>query len=771
MVRLHRALALFAPLALLAPLAPPALAGRPAGEPPAPAPPQSAPTDADEELARKVVDVLRRGDAPALAALVDFERRADERLQRGLGTQPWSALDDEAQMLERRDACKAWTASNYSYNRDASLRSVEALADPDAGLGPVPDRRILRVVMTNTLAGRERELLLVLAPDGLLLDLVLGEPYYAGANPAGASGLLPKPMLSLEIIPEVQWPAGADEAARAEAGQRVQALLDSPPGEPRDAALAALLADPHTGVAALVDHLRHLETQPEPDVPREALLDLALRRITGRPSTYAVEQPAEASPQSWRAGNHAAVAAWLRWQHQNGSDFVAVPIASTPELAGREKRGSDAGSDLAGWDDALAKQSAESEAAANAPPKPEGGAPGAPGATGGPPRPGEPGGDGGVAVAPPGVPSPPPASEPPASEPPASEPPESEPAEPSVVLRGATPPEREILFPAAADMKVLHNHKEVTGRSLEKSLSPAVREALNFWAEPAGKLGLRIVVSGGPEQIVIGGARDQMLEDAAAWMDEAFGILDPLVPTVGDRLPRATVAFVFDEKGIRSKAWTQLLDLLVEKQLLLEEDATRVHGEPAGLTRRAAPFFIQPTYDITGEGEFQLPNEIVHKFAQCLLTARAGEQPPNILWGVGEMVEIKLYKTVYQLNATGFVNTSDHFDWPVRTRQYLDKHQKNKDWSLPRLAAFDAVAGQPQEPQMVTWAVIAWLAAREPATLRELLTELGALHDRAWPGGGPAVYGGDPGDTRAVLEDKLGPLDPDVISAWLHDEF
>ncbi|MHC4846147.1 MAG: hypothetical protein ACYTCU_08300, partial [Planctomycetota bacterium] len=210
-----------------------------------------------------------------------------------------------------------------------------------------------------------------------------------------------------------------------------------------------------------------------------------------------------------------------------------------------------------------------------------------------------------------------------------------------------------------------------------------------------------------------------------------------------------------------------LLALLVERRQLFESDADSMRMDVKGLLRRNIPFFIQPTWDITGEGEFQLGNEIAHKFAQCLLTARAGQQPPTILWGMGQLVEIKQFGTVYQLNDTGFVATADHFDWPRRTRYWLDKHHRKRDFSLARLAMQTSQAGLPSEPQMATWATLAWLQDKQPATLANILLELADLQASGDPRRRATVYRGDDEETLALLRQRFDTLDVEDLIEWL----
>jgi hypothetical protein len=254
--------------------------------------------------------------------------------------------------------------------------------------------------------------------------------------------------------------------------------------------------------------------------------------------------------------------------------------------------------------------------------------------------------------------------------------------------------------------------------------------------------------------------------EAAAIMARTYKLLDPVLPQRTPAATAAVVAVVLDEDGV-ADAWRPLLALRVDRRVLLANQAERYAADPGGILLRKAPLFLQPTWDLTGEGEFALGNEIAHKTAQCLVTQRAGELPLNLLWGLGELAEQQLYGSVYQFNATGFVATADHFDWPQRARQHIENRHRKPQFAFSTLALDDRGAGTASLPQMVTWAVLAYLADKDPAALKTVLAELGALHAAQDRSGRATLYRGDAESTRAVLERHFDALDPERVRSWL----
>ena len=205
---------------------------------------------------------------------------------------------------------------------------------------------------------------------------------------------------------------------------------------------------------------------------------------------------------------------------------------------------------------------------------------------------------------------------------------------------------------------------------------------------------------------------------------------------------------------------------------MLEQTAETLRADPAGLLRRQAAFFLQPTWDMagnaaSGDDEFRFGNELVGKFAQCLATSRCGELPPTILWGLGYLAEIAEFDSVYQFNTTGFVATGDHFDWRTRTAQHVEKLRKHKDSSLGALAAREDDAGRAIQSQMVTWGALAYLAEEQPEALDGLLRALAALQAEVDRRGRASVWRGDADRTREALQAGLDAIDLKDLETWL----
>ena len=323
---------------------------------------------------------------------------------------------------------------------------------------------------------------------------------------------------------------------------------------------------------------------------------------------------------------------------------------------------------------------------------------------------------------------------------------------------------------ARNEPRLLVGGKKVTLSAAEPQLSPLVREALDAWLEAAGRLDLTAVVGSGPEHIVLGHARDETLIESAKWMDETFTLLDGLVPLAGSRARKATVAILVDEKYVRSEAWGELLLELHARKLLVQQGVDYLSREPEGLTLRQVPLFLQPTYDLTGEGEFRLPNEVAHKYAQCLLTARTGQQPPQILWGLGYVVEQRLFESSYHYRLREFVYSSSHFDWRREARKELDARRKASNFSLASFVLDDDSAGKPQASQHLVWGTLSWLSSHDPAALGALLQRLAEIQAEADPYGVAPTYTGDAARTREALSSVLDAIDTSDLSNWLGEK-
>jgi hypothetical protein len=641
-------------------------------------------------VARNFVRALAAPDHAELIALVDFERRSDERLAKGLAPHHWAELDEESRQLAIEFAVDDWTGSARGFNKSCVMVSVEALPDPDKGLGPVPDRRILRLVLRHVSTGEHRDLLLTLAPDERVIDLEQGPPYTPGDNPAGEAGLRPRRYLAAPTA-GVRWPDNVEDAAREAGARFVEALLAAPP-ESVPAAIEALHRIGRTGVASTLERLAALDKAGSPDPEACRRLAATLEHITGRGTGAGAAPPTRSEVEDW-----------LVWHSKQGWTFVPVPLE--PDAPPRE---------------------------AAPPPPPL-------------PMPDLPNRD----IDPDMQPTPP-----------------TDTGRPIFAMPGRTSEFRQRLLPPAAALPLRFAGRKVKGRDVEADLPPSLREALNDWAEVAARLELSVLSTGRAEHLVLGSASDRLLDEVALAMDGAAALLEPHVPLVPPRETHAVVAFVFDEKGQRTPAWAGLLDEIVKRELAFEQDVAPLRRAAGALTRRQAPFFIQPTWDLTGEGEFRLPNEAAGKFAQCFVTSRAGELPPNVLWGLDAVVEVRLFKSVYNLNINRFIYSVEHFDWGPRTKKFLEDRQKSKGFSLAAQVADSRAAGQPDEAQMITWAVLDYLL-EHPPQLRVLLEELAALQTAADPAHLQWTWQVPGLQTEGALARGLAELDPKKVVAWL----
>lgn len=678
--------------------------------------PAGAQTDAELDLARRMVEAFHEPNYAALAEMVDFPLRAAERGARGHDVRPWDELEDPDRSSQVQATLRGWVTSQLNFNMRAELQSAVEVADPDAGLGPVPDRRILRLLLRHTSTGEFRELLLTVTREPLILELEQGPPFAEGTNPAGATGLLPRAELSVPA-PDVAWDPGVDAAERAAVTEAVTALLAAATPEEQAVAREQLHSTPHAATAALLERLATIARTPPPDAGESRRLVEALEHITGRQPAWL--SAARAGGDDVPAGlDPRLVQDWLRWHARNGWTYTPAALEAPPEAPVAEASAPSA------EPEAEAPETAASSAAPEAAPAAE------------------------------------------AAAPPPTAPPPLPPAEPAIPPLTPLPSARDLLFPAAADLSFHYRGREVTGREVEADLAPSLREALNAWAETCTRLQLSIVASGHPEHLVVGRAPQRTLEEAAELLDRTLDLLDKSVPLVAPRPARTVVAVIFDEQGARSEAWTGVLDDLVERQILFAETADALRQSPAGLTRRQAPLFLQPAWDIAGEGEYRFENELVGKFTQCLVTARVGELPPTVLWGLDYLAEEHFFQSIYQFDTTGFVYTADHFDWPVRTKQFLEKKPSKKE-SLAAFAADEGAAGKPVKPQMVTWAALAFLHAERPEALAALLSGLSAVQTDADPRQRAAAWRGDRDRTLAVLAHGLQDLEFRQLADWL----
>ena len=136
---------------------------------------------------------------------------------------------------------------------------------------------------------------------------------------------------------------------------------------------------------------------------------------------------------------------------------------------------------------------------------------------------------------------------------------------------------------------------------------------LDRWSGPAERLGLLVVLGERSEHLVLGHAKEKQLVEAARWMDQAFALVDPLVPVAEGRSSKPTVAILMDQDSQRSEAWAGLLDELGRQQLLIPEAVAQLAAGVQGVTLRQTPLFVQPTFDVAGnaaagDDEFRLGN-------------------------------------------------------------------------------------------------------------------------------------------------------------------
>lgn len=319
-----------------------------------------------------------------------------------------------------------------------------------------------------------------------------------------------------------------------------------------------------------------------------------------------------------------------------------------------------------------------------------------------------------------------------------------------------------------SDMPLLVAGKATTRAKADKGLAPPLREALDEWSAVAQSLDLRVAVGKRPEHLVLGSLPDKALGEATQWLDQAFDILDPVVPRCGERQVKAVVAIIVEQDFAASDRLGTLMATIASKRLITEAAAAHLTEDFGGLTLRSAPLLLQPSWDIAGnaaagDDEFRMGNELVNKYAQCQLTCRSGQQPPSILWGLGYVVELRMFGSAYHFERAGFVSTESHFDWASRAIEKLG----DEDVSLAKLAMHDSSAGQPDTPQILTWATLSYLAQNQPERLTELLTGLSALQDEADPRRSAMGYIGDEKGTRERLEATLATIDAAALSKWL----
>ena len=734
---------------------------------PAPAHAQDMP-DAPLRTLGTLVDALRDEDTAVLAALVDWPAHTAEGRFRGTLLQNWDSLDATNQFELMQQTIEDWLDAGGSFVRSALLFGFRAVDDPDAGRGPVPDRVVLQGVLRSPRDGLMCDLLLFSTREGRVLDVVLGETYPEGANPAGPAGLLPTPVPQEDDL-AVHWPSDVDRHERAAAEELVEQLCHGESRRDRALATESLHRSPQAGATALIQRLIELEQQGSPDTALQSTLVEALEAITGRTTGFLANPRYGMDEGSWRAGNHAEVLAWARWHGRHGGSFVSAPVVDPIEPTHKERPPRsgphdsaaggepthDAGSHASGSGPALVSPPAGSDTGGDT-----GGAAGADSAPGTP-------GMLGAPAAPPATPVMPddpivPAA--PTSGTPATD-------RPKVVLRDPPPPPLPGGAPPADDLPLLGVPPEGAGPAerhplgeVKSRLDGQLVATLESWAPVIRDLGLSAAATGHPAHVVLGWASDDQLASACHVLDAAYPIAAACLP--GSQ-QRPVVTILFDRETSRGANWDRLLTELVARGVIRADAESGLRADPRGFTARSQGVFVQPVWDMTGEGEFQFPNEVAHKFTQVLAVERAGPLPDWLLWGLGHLVEIRLFDTAYQFSTDGFVATADHFDWPRSAADALAKRAKRRSFSLVDRMLEASQASTSLENPMIAWGTLEYLYAQRPNDLRALVEDLAQLHRVQTPRGDSPDYLGDPTRTRAALEWRLASVQPDELIAYL----
>ncbi|RKY22211.1 MAG: hypothetical protein DRQ55_01900 [Planctomycetota bacterium] len=750
------------PLTLLAALLSPALASPAvprllaAPAPPAPVPaaaprspaPAASPQQPDNTPAlgalSRTVEALRNEDAEALAQLVDFPLRSAEARFRATEVVGWDDLDAADQYFRVQLTIDDWLEDESSFLHSALLNDFRELRDPDAGLGPVPDRVIMLGVLRSVRDDSRRDLLLYTTPGGRVLDLIMGPIYSVDANPAGASGLQPVGLPQLGEL-SVDWPDALDQYEISSARELVQALLQADSGRDRALAAEALHRSPQAGVTALLRELLLIDQSAAADAGLGAVLVETLATITGRSSDYLAHAPFGMDAGLWQRRNHLEVESWVRWHEQHGGSFVAADVEHPlrPVFGERAPRAGPRPSD-------------DDEAPAVSDRTPSSATPG--GAGSGSPAESAPRAGSAPARA---EPPPPPGA---ASTTPAR-------TRPAVVLRTAPPtasPPAALPVPAIELLVVGPEGSPSMRLSLAEvaeQLSPPLLATLKSWAEPIEQFGLSVALGERTDHLVFGHAREQLIEDAVRQLDASAGLLDPVLP---EGPSRPLLVIVFDQGFSGSAAWGQLVDELLQRGVITSDSATQLRSHPRGFTARTQAVMTQPVWDMagnasTGDDEFRMANELANKYAQVAAVERCGPLPEWLLWALGHVIELRREGTVYTFNKDGFVATGDHFDWGKQTAKALAKRAKRRNFSLvERVLSADQPSNSLENP-MLAWGALDFLYQHRAHDLVALLQDLSELQQEAAPRGGVREYLGDPERTQSSLAWRLGELNLDAM--------
>jgi len=706
-------------------------------------------------LVSAVTRALQQGDASMLADLVDFEARSIDGRARGTVILDWQIADETERLRERRLATKAWVNDKHEFLEQSFLYQFRELVDPDDGQGPVSGRIITQVVLKATRRGMYRDMLVFSTPEFRLIDLEFGEPYFPDSNPLGPGGLQPLPLVADQR--GVAWPSSVAEFERRDARDLVYQLLHSNlPSETRRT-IEFLHREPVSGAAALVDHLLQEQVRIAPDTLAQQLLIDALTTITGRRSTFRSRPESDMDESTWRATNRAEIMGWARWHARNGDSFVAAPVRD-PLSPTYDERASERASGIGN----PRAMDASGDRPVNTPGTPVDEAP--------PDRaPGQGGTPSGGTLSPPAESGPDPG-------PPAE--PEAPPADnrsPKVRFRKSEAPEVGPLSPSAAALSVLTVSPpelgkpiDVIAESLVDIIPPGIARALNHWAGVVAELDLRVAWSGDEEFLVLGRADDETLVESLGTLARTRDLLEHLLPDIRSTQQREPVVVILlDRSGYESRFWRNLLDAMVVLDRLEASKADDMRSQPVGFYNRIRQVFVQPTWDIAGEDEFRLHNELAHKLAACLAVERCGHLPESLLWAFGHLAEVRLFDSVYQFNKTGFVAVDDHFDWPAKASRVIEKRSKRRSFDLARQFLGSAEASGDLGGHLLAWACVDFLFQERRDDLTQLLRDFAELHEQARPYGGALAYHGDPEATRAIIDLRMGPQAVDALLSHL----
>ena len=320
---------------------------------------------------------------------------------------------------------------------------------------------------------------------------------------------------------------------------------------------------------------------------------------------------------------------------------------------------------------------------------------------------------------------------------------------------------------ALAKYPVGHGSRTVKGGSLQGRLPLAAEAAFLDWGRFALGHGWRVSVDPEGVWLLIGSASAEAFGQAGDALEAACDLLASVQSPRVDEGP--TICFLFDEGAARSAAWPALLDALVARRTMERRMAEALRADPAGFTLRAAGLFVQPAFDqagdaAAGDDEFRLGNEVAHKAAQCVLRRRFGVQPEMVRWGVGYVVEQRLFGTSYQFGQSGFVAAESHSGWAARAADALKQAGKDKSFRFSALVPRSAEAGSASPSQLLVWAALESLLAQDPALLAGLLSDLSALQREADVHGLAFDWQPSEARTAAACAVALDGLDPKALA-------